>query len=126
MEIAHRIKGTQHCLFCNSSLLNGRSDKKYCDDHCRAAYNTSLKRPVNNTVRNINSALSKNRRILESVLGNSETAKIKKASLVLMGYNFKYFTSQYHSPNGKTYIYCYDLGYLLLENEVCLIVQRKD
>lgn len=126
MEITRRYKGVERCLFCNSLLSNGRSDKKYCDDHCRAAYNTSLKRPVNNTVRNINSALSKNRRILESVLGNSETAKIKKASLVIMGYNFKYLTSQYHSSNGKTYTYCYDLGYLLLENEVCLIVRAKE
>lgn len=126
MQTAVRYRETQQCRFCNSTLTGGRADKKYCDDYCRAAYNTNLKRPVNNTVRNINNALSKNRRILESVLGDNETAKVKKASLSLMGYNFTYLTSQYYSPNGKTYTYCYDLGYLLLENEVCLIVRAKD
>jgi hypothetical protein len=33
-----RQKETKTCLFCEKPV-KGRSDKKFCDDYCRAAYN---------------------------------------------------------------------------------------
>ena len=56
---------TATCLNCEKTL-KGRTDKKFCDDYCRNSYNNQLKASKNNLVRNINNALGKNRRILES------------------------------------------------------------
>lgn len=114
------------CLNC-SKQIRGRSDKKFCDDSCRSSYNNRLKGSSNNLVRNINNALGKNRRILESLLSErEEMAKANKDKFMRLGFQFKYITHTYTTKTGKVYYYCYDYGYLPLENDWFLIVRRKD
>src|SRR5690606_30005906 len=99
-------KETKTCLFCKKPV-KGRSDKKFCDDYCRAAYNNELKSAANNYIRNVNNALGKNRRILESLLPETEsTVKANKDKLIEKGFQFKYHTHQYTAKNGNTYFYC--------------------
>ncbi len=119
-------KDTKACLLCEKPL-KGRSDKKFCDDYCRAAYNNDLKSACNNFMRNVNNALGKNRRILESLLPDGEaTAKANRDKLIEKGFQFKYHTHQYNAKNRNTYFYCYDYGYLPLENDWFLVVKRKE
>jgi hypothetical protein len=119
-------KENRNCLFCNKPV-KGRSDKKFCDDYCRAAYNNELKSAANNYIRNVNNALGKNRRILESLLPADEaTAKASRDKLIEKGFQFKYHTHQYSAKNGNTYFYCYEYGYLPLENNWFLIVKRNE
>ena len=114
------------CLSCEKPV-KGRSDKKFCDDYCRAAYNNDLKSASNNLVRNVNNALGKNRRILESLLPQGDaTAKTNHHKLIEKGFQFKYHTSMYKAKNGNTYFYCYEYGYLPLENNWYLIVKREE
>lgn len=120
-EKEHRI-----CHFCKKPV-KGRSDKKFCDDYCRAACNNELKSAANNYIRNVNNALGKNRRILESLLPVGEaTAKANRDKLIEKGFQFKYHTHQYSAKNGNTYFYCYEYGYLTLENNWFLIVKRNE
>ena len=117
---------TNNCILCDKPL-KGRSDKKFCDDYCRAAYNNDLKAPSNNLVRNINNALSKNRRILQSYLNEeTEMCKTTKAKLIEKGFQFKYITHTYLNKKGNTYFFCYDLGYLPLDNDWLLLVKRSE
>ena len=112
----------KYCLFCGSQTT-GRADKKFCDDTCRGAYNNQLKSAANNYIRNVNNALGKNRRILESLLPVNETSiKVEREKLSEQGFNFKYQTHTHKTSNGKEYKYCYEYGYLDLDNELCLIV----
>jgi hypothetical protein len=121
----HHVE-TKTCLTCGKPL-KGRADKRFCDDYCRNSYNNQLKSASNNLVRNINNALGKNRRILESLLSEGEeTAKANKEKLQRLGFQFKYITHTYITKTGKTYFYCYDYGYLPLENDWYLIVKRKE
>ena len=114
------------CLLCEKPL-KGRSDKKFCDDYCRAAYNNELKSASNNYIRNVNNALGKNRRILESLLPEGEqTAKANQDKLLQLGFQFKYHTHQYTTKNGNNYFYVYEYGYLPLENNWFLIVKRNE
>jgi len=113
------------CLTC-SKPLKGRTDKKFCDDYCRNNYNNQLKSNTINLVRNINNALGKNRRILESLFGAEETAKTNKDKLLEKGFQFKYITHTYTNKKGNVYFFCYDIGYLPLENNWYLLVRRKD
>ena len=114
------------CLLCEKPL-KGRSDKKFCDDYCRAAYNNELKSASNNNIRNVNNALGKNRRILESLLPEGEqTAKANQDKLLQLGFQFKYHTHQYTTKNGNNYFYVYEYGYLPLENNWFLIVKRNE
>jgi hypothetical protein len=113
------------CLQCGKTF-RGRSDKKFCDDYCRNSYNNQLKANTNNYVRNINNALGRNRRILEDLLpGSDEMAKTQKEKLLHHGFSFKYITHTYVNKKGNVYFFCYDHGYLPLENDWYLIVKRK-
>ena len=114
------------CLSCTKPL-KGRTDKKFCDDYCRNNYNNQLKAGSTNLVRNINNALSKNRRILENSFSNGEEmVKTTKDKLLQKGFQFKYITHSYTNKKGNTYYFCYDLGYLPLENDWYLLVKRRD
>ena len=114
------------CNFCGKTV-KGRSDKKFCDDYCRAAFNNELKSAANNYIRNVNNALGKNRRILEGILlPGEQTAKANRDKLIEKGFQFKYHTHLYHTKSGNTYFYCYEFGYLPLENNWYLIVKKEE
>ena len=117
---------SKNCLACDKPV-KGRTDKKFCDDLCRNKYNNHLKAGCNNYVRNINNALGKNRRILESLLpGQEEMGKVSKEKLLQEGFQFKYITHIYRNKKGTTYYFCYDHGYLLLENDWYLVVRQRN
>ena len=116
------------CLCCGKAL-KGRSDKKFCDDYCRNNFNNHQKAKSNHSayVRNINNVLMKNRKILESLLPITEkTSRATKDKLLRLGFQFKYLTHNFTNDKGNKYYYCYDYGYLPLENDWCLIVKTKD
>lgn len=116
------------CLDCGKPL-KGRVDKKFCDDYCRNNYNNQKKATASHSglVRSINNALLKNRKILAAILPDGEeTAKTNKDKLQLLGFHFKYHTHLYTTKTGKSYYYCYDYGYLPLDNDWFLIVKKKE
>ncbi len=116
----------KQCIYCGKDL-RGRADKKFCDDYCRNAYNNSQNSDRTRMVRNINNALRKNRRILESLLPAHEaTAKVSRQILQTEGFNFKFFTHQYQTRKGDVYLFCYEYGYLPLEGDMFLLVRQKE
>jgi hypothetical protein len=120
---------TQHreCLNCNREI-RGRVDKKFCSDQCRNDYNNQIKLVANNKfVRSVNSALRKNRRILEELVNNGkgELVKVPAEKLNTLGFKFKYLTHIYTTKKGTVYNYCYEYGYLPLENNWYLLVKTE-
>lgn len=116
----------RECLACGKSL-HGRADKKFCNDYCRNAYNNSQKATTTTPlVRNINNALLKNRRILEAALGTEDMQKLPKEKLLQQGFQFRFMTHTYTNKKGNTYFFCYEYGYLPLENDWYLVVKRKE
>jgi hypothetical protein len=112
------------CLECGEKIA-GRADKKFCSDLCRNAYNNKLNSDTNNHVRNINNILRKNRRILEELLPG-EKATVPLQTLVNKGFNFKYYTSAVVTKTGSQYLFCYEYGYLPLDNKLYLLVKRVE
>jgi predicted nucleic acid-binding Zn ribbon protein len=114
------------CPECGDKLI-GRSDKKFCSDQCRNAYNNKLNSDTTNTVRNINNILRKNRRILEDLNKQSGKTMVTKETLLTNGFNFTYHTHSYTTQKGYTYMFCYEQGYLYLEDKSrYLLVANKD
>ena len=113
------------CLSCGRSL-KGRSNKKFCDDYCRNNFNNKLNADDNHFIRTINSALRKNRRILESFIPKEKLAKVAREKLLQNGFHFKYHTHTYTNKRGNIYYFCYEYGYLALENDWYLIVKRRE
>ncbi|MBX3253419.1 MAG: hypothetical protein KF862_04695 [Chitinophagaceae bacterium] len=114
------------CLNCNKPV-KGRIDKKFCDDWCRNAYNNKLNSITTSLlVRTINSILKRNRKILESLISpEKETVKASRKKLIEMGFRFEYITHLFTTQKGQTYFFCYEYGYLPLENDFYLIVARN-
>jgi predicted nucleic acid-binding Zn ribbon protein len=112
------------CLDCGNPI-HGRADKKFCNDLCRNNYNNQLNSNSYNLVRNINNILKRNRRILEELNPTGKT-KTTMAKMAAKGFNFKYLTNKYDTQNGKTYHFCYEYGYLPLENDEVLLVKREE
>lgn len=119
-------KEPKNCRLCDKPL-KGRSDKKFCDDYCRTTFNNELKSAENNYVRNVKNALGKNRRILESLLPNDgQKARASRDKLLQLGFQFKYITHTHINQKGNTYHFCYEYGYLPLDNNRFLIVKRNE
>ena len=117
---------TRACLTCGT-MLRGRIDKKFCDDYCRSAYNNNLNRVDKglNFIRRVNIVLRNNRRILEELLPNgNENATITKDRLTKKGFNFNVITSAYSNNQGAVCYFCYEYGYVSIENEWLHIIKR--
>jgi len=110
------------CLDCGEPLV-GRADKKFCDDTCRSNYNNRRNSEEQGYLRKVNSILKRNRRILETLNPEGKT-KVKWRAMVNAGFNFDYITDMYETSKGAQYRFCYEYGYLLLENEEVLLVKR--
>lgn len=115
------IKG---CLECGEKII-GRVDKKFCSDLCRNAYNNLRSRDKNNLMRKVNSILRKNRSLLESHNPNGK-GKVSKNKLMKEGFEFSYFTNVYTTKAGKQYFFCYEQGYLPIENDYLALVIKKE
>jgi predicted nucleic acid-binding Zn ribbon protein len=110
----------KQCPECGEKIV-GRSDKKFCSDECRNNFNNKQNSNVTNYIRNVNNLLRKNRRILEELAPDGKS-KVHKNKLNEKGFDFKHITHLYKTQKGSTYFYCYEYGYLPLENDYFLII----
>ncbi len=112
------------CLECGEEI-EGRVDKKFCSDQCRNTYNNRLNSDSINYVRKVNAILRKNRRVL-SILNPNGKTKVSKSQLASEGFNFDYFTNVYQTKQGKTYYFCYDQGFLKLDEDLYALVVKQE
>ncbi len=112
------------CIACGAVVL-GRADKKFCSDQCRSTYNNGLNSDSNNYIRNVNHALRKNRRILDS-LNPGGKIKVPGSRLKEEGFDFRYHTATYKTRDGVLYYYCYEQGYLPIDKNYFLLVCKQD
>lgn len=112
------------CLYC-SSLISGRSDKKFCDSQCRSSYHHKNNNKDNLLIRSINKRLKKNRRILALFKDKGEEF-CTAYQLLYSGYDFSLHTSIKISENGQIAYYCYDHGYLTQDNEELILLKEDE
>jgi len=111
---------TRTCLFCGERII-GRTDKKFCDSECRNSYNNKIKRESEKLIIKTNSTLRKNRTILKQFNPEGKTT-IRTEYLLKLGFDFRYHTHTYTTKNNNEYHFCYEYGYLNLDDEKTLIV----
>ena len=117
------MENTQTCAYCGKEMI-GRIDKKFCDDTCRTSFHNLQKQEEATQIRPINSVLKKNRSILKS-LNKTGKSKVNKEMLLKAGFNFEYLTRMYTTKKGATYYFCYEHGYLPLDNGWFMLVIDK-
>lgn len=112
------------CLECGEQI-HGRTDKKFCSDGCRNAFNNKQNRDSTNLMRSINNKLRKNYRILCKINTEGKT-KTTKTKLLSLGFNFEFITEFVVYKNGSEYKFVYDQGYKLLEEDFVLVVKKNE
>ncbi len=111
------------CLVCGESF-HGRQDKRFCSDHCRSTFHNKQNSDATNFMRNINNILRKNRRILAELNPRGKT-KVHRDALLEKGFKFSYFTNEYRTKSGNVYHFCYEHGYLKLDDDYLALVIRQ-
>lgn len=114
----------KECLQCGDPV-RGRSDKKFCCDDCRTAHNNAINRDANNFMSKINRILRSNRRILAHLNPEGKT-KVRREKMLTSGFNFNYYTNIYTTKGGRVYKFCYDQGYIEIDDYTLALVHRKE
>lgn len=112
------------CLDCGDPL-KGRSDKKFCSDQCKNNFNNRLNKDETNFIRNVQNMLRKNRRILAELNPDGQ-AIVHRDQLQAKGYNFTFHTNTYVSNSGETYYFCYEQGFLPIEDNYFKLVLTEE
>ncbi len=114
----------RRCPECKD-IIKGRVDKRFCSDICRNTYNNRQARHINNMMRNVNRILSKNYRILAELNPNGKS-KTTREVLAGKGFDFNHHTSIYETKKGNRYYFCYDQGYILLDDKLVALVEKYE
>jgi len=122
VPIRNSMTSTKKCLECGGDII-GRTDKKFCSDYCRNAYNNRKNSAHVNMIRNVNNKLKKNWRILEK-LNPTDKTRVHKSKLSDAGFDFNYFTSIYTTKKQSVYYFVYNQGYLDIGNNFYMLVKR--
>jgi hypothetical protein len=99
------------CKNCNKPL-EGRSDKKYCDNYCKSAYQyKNEKENQSNFYLKVDKQLKQNRQILKSY-NKAGKATIRAEDLLNTGFNPNFFTHYWKNQKGDVYLFIYEFGFL--------------
>ncbi len=115
----------KYCLYC-SEEIKGRSDKQFCNPHCKSAFHNQKPNSEEAFIRGINKQLRQNRSALKKACPLGK-ATVRKEFLKTLGMDFKYSTHVWKGKASQIYYFCYDYGYAPIEdpNKVLIIQQQN-
>lgn len=99
------------CKNCGT-ILQGRSDKIYCDNYCKSAYQyKNEKENQSNFYLKVDKQLKSNRKILKAY-NKAGKSTVRAEELLKEGFNPNYFTHYWKNQKGDVYLFCYEYGFL--------------
>lgn len=102
------------CLECGRPLA-GRSDKKFCDVHCKNAWHNQRNSRQQSQLKQVNAQINSNFRIL-STLNERQVRCIHRNELENEGYFFGRSTETLVMEDDAVVYFCYNLGIKTMEN----------
>lgn len=112
------------CPECNA-VIHGRIDKKFCDDHCRTNFHNRMNSEAGQVMRNTNSILRKNRRILSVLLKKSDCIQISSDKLLQTGFNVCFYTQTITDHLGNNYQCCYEFGFRKQSEDSFVLIKKS-
>nr|WP_298895702.1 hypothetical protein [uncultured Psychroserpens sp.] len=102
------------CLHC-SKIIVGRSDKKYCDVHCKSLYQyQKSKTEAPRFYNKVDNQLKLNRKILKQY-NRAGKATVRASVLHKEGFNSSFFTHFWKNSKKDVYLFVYEYGFLKKE-----------
>lgn len=99
------------CLACYK-VLQGRSDKRFCDSHCKSSYyykKSKLEAPK--FFNKVDNQLKLNRKILK-YYNKAGKATIRAETILEQGFDTNFFTHYWKNNKGDVYLFVYEFGFL--------------
>ncbi len=102
----------QHdCLYCGKQLL-GRTDKKYCNLHCKSAYQYQKEKQKPERFYNkVDNQLKLNRKILKEYNKGGKVT-VRTEVLLELGFDPNFHTHYWKNQKGEVYVFVYEYGFL--------------
>lgn len=99
------------CLYCDNEL-QGRTDKKYCNLHCKSAYQYKKQKEEPERFYNkVDNQLKLNRKLLKAY--NKAGKSIIRAKVFFdLGFDANFFTHYWKNKKGEVYLFVYEYGFL--------------
>ncbi len=99
------------CLACENQL-KGRSDKKFCDLHCKSSFHywKSLEEAPR-FYNKVDNQLKLNRRIFKS-FNKAGKATVRAEIILDLGFDPNFFTHYWKNNKGDVYLFVYEYGFL--------------
>lgn len=114
----------KQCLQCTKKIA-GRTDKKFCNNHCRSSYHNHVYGDRSNYMRRVNGLLLRNRKILSDLFLRSKGgATVSLSELYLKGFSLTHYTHQQQKTKNQLFTYCYEYGYQITGNDCIKIIQQ--
>lgn len=99
------------CIYCGEEL-HGRIDKKFCDNHCKSAFQyKNNSNEAGSIYFKIDKQLKKNRSLLKQY-NKAGKATVRLETLIEQGFNPKIFTHYWKNGKGDVYLFVYEFGFL--------------
>lgn len=99
------------CLYCKK-ILKGRRDKKYCDAHCKSAFQyQEIKKSGLRFYNRVDNQLKLNRKLLKAY-NKAGKATVRAKTLKEEGFNPHCFTHYWKNYKGDIYFFVYEYGFL--------------
>lgn len=118
----------KRCLFCDK-ILEGRSNKKYCDVHCKSSY--QYQKSQNEAPRfynKVDNQLKLNRIILKN-FNKAGKATVRSSVILEEGFNPNFFTHYWKNTKGDIYLFVIEYGFLKRienNNEKYVLIKWQD
>ncbi|NJB72888.1 hypothetical protein GGR42_003386 [Saonia flava] len=101
----------KECLYCKKVLI-GRTDKKYCNLHCKSAYQYQKEKEQPKRFYNkVDNQLKLNRKILKEYNKGGKVT-VRAEVLSNLGFNPNFFTHYWKNQKGDVYLFVYEYGFL--------------
>lgn len=101
----------KYCLSCEKEF-EGRSDKKFCDAHCKSAYQyRQTKQNPTKFYNRVDNQLKLNRKLLK-YYNKSGKATVRTKVLLEDGFNPNFFTHYWRNKKGDLYLFVYEFGFI--------------
>lgn len=101
----------KECLYCKRPLT-GRTDKKYCDLHCKSAYQYQKRKQEPERFYNkVDNQLRLNRKILKEYNKGGKVI-VRSEILLELGFDPDFFTHYWKNKKGDVYLFVYEYGFL--------------
>lgn len=118
-------KQSRQCCVCDKKLY-GRSDKVFCDIHCKNKYHQDIRKHSKSAAVNTVKTLQKNYIILCNLLGTKcDRYIIKKLKLQEMGFNFEIVSGMSKNPYGLK-MDVFELSWYYTSNNNIVVMQDRE